>query len=832
MMFSSNQKWRITIRALQAASLLILFSTVARGQDATLRNPKLEVTVRSTDGSYLIQAAAAQHPAIQAIVAAKIDHRWIKSSDSPTHQISESRFEDSLGPGHQITVTSTGLTNSPSLMYIVRLFDSKPYGDIEVEVRNSTAETINIQSIRSVQAIGNRPIYLDEKENSDRILSDSFSEDWPPLQIYDLGKAPKGVHLGVGSQLIYNRDSGQSLFFGALTSDRFLTVLHLTTSQDSSNEARIASFGVDSTGTTEIQSTDEESGLRNAPAENRIELSLTLAPGAAMSSERLMFAAGDDYHAQLEAYGAAIRELHHARVTGDNLLGWWSWTAFYHKITSGDVLTNAQWLAQHLKSFGYDYFHIDEGYQFARGEYSTPDATRFPNGMFDLEHEIAHLGLTPGIWTAPFEVTDRTWVYLNHKDWLVRNARGEPIGVGDVDEGIPDHLFVLDATNPGAQEYLQQTYRTLVRDWGIRYIKLDFMDTTAIEGYYYRPHTTALEAQRIGLEVIRKSIGDDVLLDKDGSPMLNVVGILNEGRVSTDTGHSFSHSMIAAPGIFARYYMNRNFFVNDPDAFTVSKQVLDEHPNPTALTLNEAQVSIVLAAFSGGMYEIGDDLPTLGADADRVALIENADLLQIAKLGRAAVPVDLLSYSAEDKQPSVLLLNEDKRQAMLAVFNWTDQTRSHRFALSELSFSAGHPYELYDVLNGNERIALEGETFRLDNQPGRSVKLIKIIDGSISAEAPSITLHTPEQAKIGETIHYSAQAASDGVPATDYLWDFGDGIAVRGSSVAHAYTREGKYEVRLRANGVDGIPAEKSVSLTVSGETQMAPPRRYVQPVE
>ncbi|HEY4740873.1 MAG TPA: PKD domain-containing protein, partial [Candidatus Acidoferrales bacterium] len=599
---------------------------------------------------------------------------------------------------------------------------------------------------------------------------------------------------------------------------------------DQSRGAQIASFTVDSTGTTEIQSTDEESGIRNAPAQNRIELSLPLAPDATMSSERLMFAAGGDYHAQLEAYGAAIRDLHHARVTGDNLLGWWSWTAFYHKITAGDVLTNAQWLAQHLKSFGYNYFHIDEGYQYARGEYATPDATRFPNGMFDLEHEIGHLGLTQGIWTAPFEATDRSWVYENHRDWLVHNARGEPIGVGDVDEGIPDHIFVLDATNPAAQDYLRQTYRTLVRDWGVRYIKLDFMDTTAIEGYYHRPHTTALEAQRIGLEVIREAVGDDVLLDKDGSAMLNVVGIVNEGRVSLDTGHSFTHSLESAPGIFARYYMNRNFFVNDPDAFTVSKQVLDEHPNAAALTLNEAQVSIVLAALSGGMFEIGDDLPTLGADSDRVALVENADLVQIAKLGRAAVPLDLLSYSAEDKQPSVVLLNEDKRQSMLAVFNWTDQPRSHSFTLSGLKFTAGHPYELYDVLNGNQHIALDGDKLKLDNQPSRTVKLIKIIDGSISAAAPSITMNSPTQAKMGETISFSATAAADGVPAIDYLWDFGDGVAVRGSKAAHAYTREGKYEIHLRVNGVAGIAADKLASITVSAEAQMSPPHRYVQP--
>jgi hypothetical protein len=829
-MLNSNWKRRITTGVLQVGSLLVLFSSAVSAQDATLRNSHMSVTVRSSDSSYSIQAAGSQHAAIQAIVAAEIDHRWIKSSDFPTHQISESKFEDALGPGHQITVTSTGTKNTPSLTYIVRLYDAKPFGDIEVKARNETAKSFDIQSIRSVQAIGNQPISLGENESSDRVLSDSFSEDWPPFQIYDLGKAPDGLHLGVGSQLIYNRNSGQSLFFGALTSDRFLTILHLKTGADSSNGAQIASFTVDSTGTTEIQSTDEESGLRNAPPENRIELSLPLAPSATMNSERLMFAAGDDYHAQLEAYGAAIRELHHASVTGDNLLGWWSWTAFYHKITSGDVLTNAQWLAQHLKSFGYNYFHIDEGYQYARGEYATPDATRFPNGMFDLEHEIGHLGLTQGIWTAPFEATDRSWVYQNHKDWLVHNARGEPIGVGDVEEGIPDHIFVLDATNPAAQDYLRQTYRTLVRDWGVRYIKLDFMDTTAIEGYYHRPHTTALEAQRIGLEVIRKAVGDDVLLDKDGSPMLNVVGILNEGRVSLDTGHSFSHSLDAAPGIFARYYMNRNFFVNDPDAFTVSKQILDEHPNPAALTINEAQVSIVLAALSGGMFEIGDDLPTLGADADRVALVENADLLQIAKLGRAAVPLDLLSYSAEDKQPSIVLLSEDRRQSMLAIFNWTGQPRSHSFTLSGLKFTAGHPYELYDVLNGNQRIALDGETLKLDNQPGRSVKLIKIIDGSISATAPSITVNSPKQGTMGETINFSANAASDGVPATDYLWDFGDGVVVRGSNVAHAYTREGKYEVHLRVDGVDGIPAGWNASVTVSGEAQTSPPRRYVHP--
>ena len=55
-----------------------------------------------------------------------------------------------------------------------------------------------------------------------------------------------------------------------------------------------------------------------------------------------------------------------------------------------------------------------------------------------------------------------------------------------------DPLYILDSTNPGAQQYLHTTYSTLAKDWGIRYIKLDFMDDSAIEGNYYRPNTTAL----------------------------------------------------------------------------------------------------------------------------------------------------------------------------------------------------------------------------------------------------------------------------------------------------------------------------------------------------
>ena len=829
------------IHSLEIAFLLLAWVLIlaagsfrASGQAVTsqvaLHIDGLSVVVQPSDGTYEIQTGIGGHGVIHARVAAEIDHKWVRSTDYPKHEIAQSSFEDTLGHGKKITVTSSGLPTTPDLAYAVQIYDGRAFGVIEAEVQNHTANPVTIQSIRSVEAIGNEIINLGGPQNADRILSDSFSEDWPPLQIYDLGKAPNGMHRAVGSQLIYNRESKESVFVGALTSNRFLTIIHMQTkSQDGS---AIASYTVDSTGTTEIQATEPESGLREGPPENLIELSVPLPAGESITSERMMFAAGGSYYSQLDNYGAVIRELHHGRVRTDNLLGWWSWTAFYTKITQGTALTNAQWLAEHLKALGYDYFHFDLGYGYSRGEYATPNASQFPGGMWDLTHRIGRLGLKVGVWTAPFEVGERAWIYEHHKDWLVHNAHGGPISIGDAEEVKGERLYVLDVTHPDAQEYLRQTYRTLVREWGARYIKLDFMDNTAIEGYYHRPSTTALEAQHIGLDIIRKAVGEDVLLDKDGSPMLNPVGLVDEGRISQDTGHAFLRSKEAAPGIAARYYMHRNFFVTDPDAFTVSRQLLEERTIQAPLTLHEAQVSIALAAVSGGMFEIGDDLPTLGNEAERVALVRNPDLLAMAKLGKAALPLDLLTYADKNEQPSVFLLREDQRQSILTVFNWTEQPSSRTFTVSDLRLTAGHSYKLIDSFAPDQPLAIDNETLRLDNQAGHSVKVIKIIDTSIPIAAPSIALHVTPQAKTGEEIGFSCMVSKEGVPALAYHWDFDDGVVADGAILTHAYTAPGNYTVRFTAEGLDGKSADRTVSIAVSGSVILPPPQRYSAPLK
>jgi alpha-galactosidase len=778
----------------------------------SIKGKNLSVEINS-DGSYSIEQAGTPGTVMRSDVEADADSEVLRSPVYPQHKIVQSEFHDEFGSGSMLTVTNTGLPGKPDLVCTLRLYHDQSWGDLEVKVLNTTGRAIAVQAIRSVHAKDAPVISLNGPPSADRILSDSYSEDRPQLAIRDLSDGRKGMHRAVGSQLIYNRESGQSLFFGALTSDRLLTIFHLK-EQSTGAGAQIVSYEAVATGTTEIM---KEESLRHSPASEQVSLSLSVNSGESLSSERLMFAVGTDYHAQLEQYGRAIRLLHKARVDTPTPIGWWSWTAYYFGLNQGAAITNAEWMAENLKQLGYNYFHIDEGYQYARGEYSTPDVSLFPRGLRYIGDVVRRNGLTFGVWTAPFEVSERAWVYQNHKDWLLHNAAGQLIHIGDV-TNRKDLLYVLDTTNPGAQDYLRQTYSTLY-NWGVRFIKMDFMDDTAVEGAYYRPNTTALEAQRIGLKIIRGTVGEDVVLDKDGSPMLNPVGIVDTGRISQDTGHTFGASRDAASGIAARYYMNRNFFVADPDAFTVSTQTVDDqswHGGQRQLNLEEAKVSIALAAVAGGMFELGDDLPTLSASQERLSLVKNSDLLDMARLGRASTPTDLMTYAASDVQPSIFLLKEDNRQSILTIFNWTEGELKRAINLTALGLKQTGSYQITEVFGDRSCCTSSSDTINLV-QPAHTVRVLKLIENALPAAPPAFEVQSPTAGKAGETLTFSGEGLPTEAPVLTYHWDFGDGSATDGIKVHHAYTHAGEYDVHVTATGLDATQNSKDVKVTISG---------------
>lgn len=753
------------------------------------------------DGSYYLYGKDHNSAVLHAEIGAQINKQWLFSHEYPKHFITQTEINNDLGKGKQWKITHTGLKNKPDLICTFHYYPELSAADIQVQIQNTLTQPITVQSIRLMNS---KNIPQLGPVESNRILSDSFTEDRPSIRILDIKNPPeKNRHRAVGSQLIYNRATQQSLFLGALSSNKLLTIMRLYPD---------AGYEVDSTGTTEMSRINS---LKFSAPEDQIELSLTIAPGKAIDSEKLLMSVGNNYHAQLEQYGELIKKLFNARVSAPTLRGWWSWTSYYFGVNQDAALTNAQWLGQYLKPFGYNFFLLDEGYQFARGEYTTLDATHFQEDLTQFTQQVHGLGLTFGIWVSPFQVSERSWVYQNHKDWLIHKANGEPIRAGYVTQN-KEILYALDPTHPDAQKYLHHTYSILAKKWGARLIKLDFMEDTLLEGFYYKPNTTALEAQRIGLKVIRNAVGNNVLLDKDGSPMLNPVGYVDLGRVSSDTCHDFSSTKNSAPGIAARYFMHRNFFVNDPDAFNISKKSLD---GSQPISLDEAKASITLAALAGGMLEIGDNLPSLHDDQERLALLKNKDLLALSYLGQAAKPIDLMSFLPEDEQPSIFFLQLTPRQSMLAIFNWTEKNRQHTIDLSQLGLTNPKGYDLIDVLGSGKIFSRDSQKVSIE-QPMHSVKLIKIIDHYQPIAVPVLSENIPTLISTGKTATFSVNSL--GSPVLSYLWNFGDGISGEGDTIKHTYTLPGKYKIQFIANGIDGAAVRKTFEVNVAGTINTA----------
>lgn len=240
----------------------------------------------------------------------------------------------------------------------------------------------------------------------------------------------------------------------------------------------------------------------------------------------------------------------------DSVAGWISWFAFTDRITEADVVETAEAFASALKSFGYDYFQIDDGYQQIQGapeKWLNPNA-KFPRGLPFLVETIRKRGLLPGIWTAA-SVLDFPPV-KDHPEWFVRDSRGLPVKGNWIG-------WILDASNPAALDRMvKPLYRGLVGQ-GWRYFKLDALRHLRYEGYnanreyFERRRIDPVAAFRRYVRAVREVIGKDRFLLACWGVRPELAGLVDGCRIGDD---GFSYAGLAQ---FNSY--NNVVWRNDPD---------------------------------------------------------------------------------------------------------------------------------------------------------------------------------------------------------------------------------------------------------------------------
>ncbi len=240
----------------------------------------------------------------------------------------------------------------------------------------------------------------------------------------------------------------------------------------------------------------------------------------------------------------------------DSVAGWISWFAFYDRVTEQDIVETAAAFAEALKSFGYDYFQIDDGYQQIQGapeKWLNPNA-KFPKGLPFLVDTIRKRGLRPGIWTAA-SVLDFPPV-KDHPEWFVRDGKGLPAKGNWIG-------WILDGSNPEALDRMvKPLYRGLIGQ-GWQYFKLDALRHLRYEGYnanrdyFKKKRVDPVSAFRRYVQAVRDTIGRDRFLLACWGLRPELAGLVDGCRIGDD---GFSYAGLAQ---FNSY--NNVVWRNDPD---------------------------------------------------------------------------------------------------------------------------------------------------------------------------------------------------------------------------------------------------------------------------
>lgn len=339
----------------------------------------------------------------------------------------------------------------------------------------------------------------------------------------------------------------------------------------------------------------------------------------AVTSEELVFFAHDEVEAGLAEWAriVAAESPLAPRVPARRITGWCSWYNLYAAIDEANIREHlaaaADFRDRHRVPL--DIFQIDDGFTPEMGDWLDVKP-QFPRGMKPLLADIRAAGFTPGLWIAPFMVGNRSRLFAEHPDWVVRDREtGGPLAqirfYGEFRwHKRSEEYHILDVTHPAAEAYMRHVFRTWMRDWGAGYLKTDFMLFGAEHGpdraAWHAEGLSRIEIWRRMAALIRDEIGDTLWLGC-GCPLWASVGYVDAIRIGRDVGVAWTGEYSAES--LLRDQVTRNHAAGilwqaDPDCVLLRDRFHE---------LGDSQVELLarFAAYAGGVLMTSDKLDEL-----------------------------------------------------------------------------------------------------------------------------------------------------------------------------------------------------------------------------
>ncbi|MBO5497382.1 MAG: alpha-galactosidase [Oscillospiraceae bacterium] len=380
-----------------------------------------------------------------------------------------------------------------------------------------------------------------------------------------------------------------------------------------------------------LGSLSEESGftvLRFDTRANTVTLEKDCA-GYTFTSEYPVFDLRVYHGTEDTVFDAWFSDLGVAPAGGKRLTGYTSWYNRYLDISEDSIREDLAGFAG--ESAKPDVFQIDDGYEAAVGDWLTPNE-KFPHGMKAAAAAIREAGMLPGIWLAPFTAEQNSALAKEHPDWLLRDENGSaPLG-GSNWSGFCG----LDIYHPGVRAYLKEVFDTVVRDWGYRLVKLDFLYCACL---IPRKDKTRAQVMYDGMRLLRQLAGDALILGC-GVPLVPAFGLVDYCRIGCDMSLSWDDELRMRPmhrerastkntilNTVFRRHLDGRAFRNDPDVFLLRDDNI-------RLTPQQREMLATVNALFGGVLFTSDNVAKY--DRDKRAVYERLATLSRESFRRLA----------------------------------------------------------------------------------------------------------------------------------------------------------------------------------------------------
>lgn len=523
------------------------------------------------------------------------------------------------------------------------LSDDKQLAALRVSVENLGDEPLHLLNIMPMLAEGNdsviiggvrmadwRVLRMSRQKNDvpgefrptvkDDNLSDAMfsSTDIPAGQGVSLrGGCSTGDHIAADPSMVFKNDkdeSQQALFVGV-----FGQIEHLS-------EVRLYPAG------------DELGSLKVICEFDGV----LVEKGEVRSTHWLLFYRTKDEYGAMQRFAELLAAEHNVPHPPQPSSSYCNWYFYGLTMNQEDVEAELEDLKENPVRFRV--FVLDNGWMDYFGTWNANH--RFPKGMKHAADTIKAAGYVPGMWTAPFIVMKDSPIVKEHPELLARDCEGEMIPYSYQGPAC----VVMDPSSPYAKEYFKEFFGRL-KNWGFTYHKFDFL--RAIPNgkgiRFYDPKLTRAQAYRLGMKLIRESLGDAYILACGGLYEAGI-GLVDGQRSGCDVVSSWRFINYTENRKTAQISDKQNIFRNffnrlwhtDPDALMIRlrqerfrPEEIREHLTYGDYTDEEAFTQLVCQYLAGGNVTIAERFPEL--QESRRAMLRHL----FPVVGAPAVPLDM-----------------------------------------------------------------------------------------------------------------------------------------------------------------------------------------------